>query len=271
MKEQIKECEAEIDVCNNDLRESDCHRTRMLGRDRFHNRYWWYERNAMPYGGLPDSSTADANYANGRVWVQGPDDTERVGFIELPDHEQAAYSAHFGVTVPERKVKEEGESRLSSARDWGYYDDTVTLDRLIGWLDTKGIREVKLRKELLAQREVIGMGMTKRKAYLDTANKDRSESVESVPRISTRTKTYIKPTGHRFMTWRNTVVVREEGHLHSEAPRSNKKGVARVVSRTKEPTVEEETRKTRGSSKKEIQLESRGGRPIGRQGTRYDF
>lgn len=68
-KANIEKLEEKIDVVDNDLREADCPRTRCLGKDRFCNRYWWFERNAMPYGGMPNSSTAEAQFANGRLWV----------------------------------------------------------------------------------------------------------------------------------------------------------------------------------------------------------
>lgn len=77
-KASIEKLEKKIEVVDNDLREADCPRTRCLGKDRFCNRYWWFERNAMPYGGMPNSSTAEAQYANARLWVQGPDEMERV-------------------------------------------------------------------------------------------------------------------------------------------------------------------------------------------------
>src|SRR5438045_1938960 len=57
-KEKIKECETEIATLDNDLREADCPRIRCLGKDRYWNRYYWFERNGMPYAGLPNSSTA---------------------------------------------------------------------------------------------------------------------------------------------------------------------------------------------------------------------
>jgi hypothetical protein len=37
------------------------------------NKYWWFERNGMPFGGLPDSSS-HSGYANAMIWVQGPEE-----------------------------------------------------------------------------------------------------------------------------------------------------------------------------------------------------
>ncbi|KAL8841462.1 MAG: hypothetical protein Q9170_000925 [Blastenia crenularia] len=259
-KEQIREYEEEVVVIENDLREADCPRTRVLGKDRFWNRYYWFERNAMPYAGLPDSSTAFAGYANGRLWVQGPDDRERLGFIELCDSENAQYYKAFMMTVPERKMIEEGETHCFNARQWGYYDDPDELDQLIGWLDNHGVRELKLRKELQAQRDKISIYMTKRKEFLESSQVKKLENGEGT-RISTRTKTYNEPSSkHRCFAWTNLTAERENGHIHSEPkpPATNRK-----QAKAAKKAVEEEGRQTRATN--------RQGKPLTRQGSRYAF
>lgn len=278
-KELIKELEEDIATVENDLREADCPRTRCLGKDRFWNRYYWMERNAMPYGGLPDSSTANAGYANGCIWVQGPDDVERQGFIELADEENAQYKRAFQMTVPERKMREEGDTHVFSARQWGYYDDPDYLDMLIGWLDNRGIREIRLRKELQGLREKITFYMRKRQEYLDT-EREKSESASSEPatRVSTRTKTYVNAANYRCLAWKNSVAIKEQGHLHSEPkpqPAKRGRGVAQRKAQVVEP---EETvpvaRSTRGAAKtaeKNAGKRTASGRLPTRQGTRYDF
>lgn len=260
VKVRIREYEEEILTIENDLREADCPRTRVLGKDRFWNRYYWMERNAMPYAGLPTSSTANAGYANGCIWVQGPDDIERQGFIELSDAENMQYRRAFNMGVPERKMIEEGATHVFSARQWGYYDDPDQLDKLIGWLDPRGVREVKLRKELQIQREKISVHMVKRKEYLSSNDDKKSETGEPLTRVSTRTKTYIDATGHRCLTWKNSIAIEENGHLHSEPkPPSYKKQSAKAGKKT----AEEEGHHTRATN--------RSGKPLTRQGTRYNF
>lgn len=261
VKEKIKEHEEEVQTLQNDLRENDCPRTRVLGMDRFWNRYYWLERNAMPYAGLPDSSTADAEYANGCIWVQGPDDLERQGFIELSEAENAQYRRAFQMTVPERKMFEEGDTHVFTARQWGYYDNPDHLDKLIGWLDVRGVREVKLRKALSADRETISFHMKKRQEYLHGEDR-KSETNEPATRVSTRTKTYIDPCGHRFLKWRNNTAINEIGHLHCE-PRSTPTRKKRGVAETKKPLIEEEPRQTRATN--------RQGKVPTRQGSRYNF
>ena len=277
-KEQVKECEEEISVVENDLRENDCPRTKCLGKDRFWNRYYWFERNGMPYGGLPDSSTAHAGYANGCLWVQGPDDLERDGFINLSDAENAQYSSAFQVTVPGRKEIEEGETHVYNARQWGYYDDPDQVDKLIAWLDVHGVRELKLRKELVLQRRNICTHMQKRQEYLTKDEDKKSEPTEPATRVSTRTKTYFNPTSHRCLVWRNTTAINELGHLHSQAkPPTTKKqrGVAVKKAQVAEPEEDLGPRQTRGASRQTSGSSKRTARTSGRmptrQGSRYDF
>ena len=261
VKEKIREYEEEVLTLQNDLREADCPRTRVLGMDRFWNRYYWLERNAMPYAGLPDSSTANAQYANGCIWVQGPDDMERLGFIELSEAENHQYRRAFQMTVPERKMFEEGDTHVFTARQWGYYDDPDHLDVLIGWLDIRGSRELKLRKVLQSEREKICVHMRKRQEYLQADDK-KSDAGEPTSRVSTRTKTYVDPTGYRCLQWKNNTAINEIGHLHCE-PRPpsyrKKKGLAEI----KKPLVEDEPRQTRATN--------RQGKVPTRQGSRYNF
>ncbi|KAJ4322279.1 hypothetical protein N0V84_004871 [Fusarium piperis] len=214
----VKKCEEEIAVIDNDLREADCPRTRVLGKDRFWNRYYWFERNGMPYGGLPDSSTASADYANGLIWVQGPDELEREGYIDLPAELQDEYKTKFNMTVPERKAMEEGDTSVFNAYQWGYISEPEQVDELIKWLDPRGFNELKLRKELLSYKEKIAKNMENRKAYL--SNEDETEKKEeSHKRMSTRIRDKTPELPHyRCLKWENTTALEELGHLHSDPP-----------------------------------------------------
>ena len=257
-RERVDEAEEAIASVDVDLREADCPRTRCLGKDRFCNRYWWFERNAMPYGGLPDSSTAHSGYANGRLWVQGPDDLERQGFIDVSEHEKGYYYHRFQLTPEERRTMEEGPTVLYNAEQWGYYETPEELDMLMGWLDTRGLRELKLKKDLVLHRDAIAKHMEKRKEYLAP----REESEEPPTRMSTRKQTYISDAAHRCLKWNNSVAVYELGHKHAEAPPPPK-----ARGRAKKEKVEDEPRSTRGTAK----VVNRHGKPLTRQGGRYDF
>ncbi|CAK7269345.1 hypothetical protein SEPCBS119000_003522 [Sporothrix epigloea] len=258
-QDEIRECEEEIATLDNDLREADCPRTRVLGKDRFWNRYYWFERNGMPYGGLPTSSTAEAGYANGCIWVQGPDQLEREGYIDLAAEHQSEYKAKFHITVPERKKLEEGQTSVYDATQWGYFSEPNELDELITWLDPRGFNEMKLRKELVSFRSKIVTHMKNRKKYLllpdtDETNgdangteKDKAEAaVEPLAngtgkRKSTRTRAAPAmpeplPTVLRCTQWTNSMALEDLGHLHSEQPPPAR---SRKQSQRKEATVDD--------------------------------
>ena len=256
LKRQILDEEQHIDECDNDLREANVQRTKVLGKDRFCNRYYWFERNGQPFGGLPRSSTSSYGYANGRIWVQGPDEMELDGFIIRTKEEQKDYAQRFGLTVPERRKLEEGKTVLQSANEWGYYDDPVVLDNLIGWLDDRGEREKKLRKELVEWRDVVVKYMEAHKKFMDEEAAKKLEADEDhATRISTRNKTQEDQTAsrERCLKWRNTMAIEENGHLHSEnkpkpknkIPLRQPKGLAVPVNRS--------------------------GKPVTRQGEKYSF
>ncbi|KAL4988348.1 hypothetical protein BDW68DRAFT_176925 [Aspergillus falconensis] len=250
-KAAVKKYEDKIAVVDNDLREADCPRTRCLGKDRFCNRYWWFERNAMPYEGMPNSSTAEAKYANGRLWVQGPDDMERLGFIDVSDDLKKQYQKRFHMSPAERKKHEEGPTRLSGANEWGYYDEPEDIEKLLDWLDSRGERETKLRKELLLHRDKLVKCMQARHEYLSRIEDDPEDM--PTKRVTTRNKTYVADAKHRCLNWRNSTALADNGHLHVEASRPSKRA-----------------RKS-GEDLKEVKATNRQGKPLTRQGGRYNF
>jgi hypothetical protein len=234
LRSDVLKLEAQIVDHDSDLREADVQRTRMLGKDRFCNRYYWFERNGQPFGGLPTSSTADYGYSNGRLWVQGPDTMEREGFIDLPENDMAAYKAKHQVTVPERRRLEEGSTSLMNAYEWGFYDDEALIDNLIGWLDDRGEREKKLRKELYEWRDKICKYMRARKEFMDGEAARKLEAEEEPKKgIATRRQAEQEKAeaGDRCLRWRNTMALEDKhmGHLHSEGPPAKKPRNKKVV------------------------------------------
>jgi hypothetical protein len=234
LRSDILKLEAQIVDHDADLREADVQRTRMLGKDRFCNRYYWFERNGQPFGGLPTSSTADYGYSNGRLWVQGPDTMEREGFIDLPENDMATYKAKHQVTVPERRKLEEGPTSLMNAYEWGFFDDEAVIDNLIGWLDDRGEREKKLRKELYEWRDKICKFMRARKEFMDGEAARKLEAEEEPKKgIATRRQAEQEKAeaGDRCLRWRNTMALEDKhmGHLHSEGIPAKKPKNKKVV------------------------------------------
>ena len=259
VRNKIAKEEEEIATIDEDLREADCGRLRLLGKDRFFNRYWWFERNGMPFGGLPTSSTADAGYANGRLWVQGPSDMEREGFLE--ETQKSSDTATLPgdkmdidpkMPAMERKLREESGISLTLSHQFAFYDTPEELSALIAWLDARGERELKLKKELELYRRKIVDGMEKRKIYLTPVEDTSGSESAAATRMSTRGKIYYDPTTHRCLNWQNSTAKEELGHTHYDH-RMKKKG----------------GRKSTGGDEKSML--NRNGKPLGRQGTRYNF
>ncbi|BFZ60434.1 hypothetical protein YB2330_001470 [Saitoella coloradoensis] len=221
----IKRCEDEITTLNYDLAEADCQRLRLLGKDRFHNRYWWCELNGMPHRGMPDSSTY-AGYATGRIWVQGPARSDldahhllmkkymyfdpRTGDPKKGEEIREEAGKAFG----ERKQKEEGETCMEGPLDWGYYDTPEQVGQLLQWLKEKGVRELKLRNAIIARKSDIIDGMRSREHYLSQAIIDHPPPET---RRSARGKEYDGPPEHwRVLKWKNLAAMDHLGHLHSK-------------------------------------------------------
>ena len=232
-KVELKECEANIMELDDDLRETLVHRSKILGKDRFLTKYYWFEHNGMPFGGVPNSSTAEYGYANGRIWVQGPDEYELQPNLEEPALSQDMQ--RFGFTIPQRKEKEEGSTHLSKSTEWAYYDDPEDIDNLLVWLDERGLREKALRKELQSFRDRIAEYMQIMKAHLSEADRTKDDDEETTTRVSTRKKTYIDKdtTQDRCLLWTNSIMRDEYGYNHSEEYEPPRKAKAKAAKATK--------------------------------------
>ncbi|KAH9867772.1 hypothetical protein IAQ61_007076 [Plenodomus lingam] len=243
---ELAECEANICELDDDLRETLVHRSKVLGKDRFLNKYYWFEHNGMPFGGIPNSSTAEYGYANGRIWVQGPDKHEFQPNLEEPALSQD--KERLGFTIPERKAKEEGETHLSSSTEWAYYDDPADIDALLAWLDERGLRERSLKKEILLYKDHILTYMGKMREHLNkrtnkekTKDEDAMSDIEDKPRISTRKKAASADKekdsdGPRCLRWTNSMMREEYGHVHHdeyEPPRKTKAKATAKSSKSK--------------------------------------
>ncbi|KAI7526286.1 hypothetical protein KC331_g17056, partial [Hortaea werneckii] len=143
--------------------------------------------------------------------------------------------------VPERRKREEGDTSLLDANEWGYIDDADRLDNLIGWLDDRGEREKKLRKELCEWRDTIKEYMDAYKSFFSQEEAKKLEAAEDKEvRMNTRGKAHEDQTAsqERCLRWHNTMAVDELGFLHSRprkpAPKKKAaapKGVAQTVGR----------------------------------------
>ena len=183
--ESMKKQRLEIDRT---LVELNCQRIRNLGRDKVWNRYWWFEKNGLPnLGGnkddddendeidreerddaenddddesgdlrkKEDNSEYDSEtYLMGRIWIQGPN---AIDVHHLRGGDGSGLK---------RKMIEEGENILNNERDWVFIDQVEDFNKLISWLNDKGIRERALKKELNECRDRVVSSFKARKNFL---------------------------------------------------------------------------------------------------------
>lgn len=246
VKDGIRSFEEQISGYEDELRENAAHRTKLLGKDRFFNHYYWFERNGMSFGGDPESSTAAYGYANGRLWVHGADKLETEGIVDLDSRDDKHYRQHFGMTINDRKNLELGPMQLASADQYGFYESPDDLDGLIAWLDNRGERERALRKELNLWRREISGSMEKRKMHIGQIIEKHAASEERVIGIATRKKTTVDTnlTKYPCTNWHNSCAIQKYGQLHIDGlvpKRSRKKTEAKL----KEASAVPEKRTTR--------------------------
>lgn len=206
IKRSVQRTEDKINRIDEEFRESDAQRLRKLGQDRFYNEYYFLESCGMPVFGLPNCSTSHANYATGKIFVQGPSE---YALAELSQRDDGV------VDTAQRRMDEEGETSLKTGA-WGYYDDADQVNALLDWLNPKGKRESKLRTAIELRGEIVAQSMEHRAAYLS--------GEQSVPeRRATRNYDPEMAERPRFQVWKNTIARKKFGHPHSGDKTTNTK------------------------------------------------
>lgn len=198
--ERLKKRKLEIDRT---LVELNCQRIRYLGRDKYYNRYWWFERNGLPnLGGNKDDdddddendgddendhsteTNSDKSNGNGITTdevnsTNGKDDdddndteynseTYLMGriWIQGPSDIDILHLKEDAGAGFERKCVEEGDKLLNNERDWVYIDEIEDFEKLILSLNERGLREKALKKELNDSKDRVISSFKARKKFL---------------------------------------------------------------------------------------------------------
>ncbi|KAJ8322822.1 hypothetical protein O5D80_008352 [Batrachochytrium dendrobatidis] len=157
-------------------------RIKPLGRDRYHNRYWWFDGGygAYPFftvtqgvetsKGSADSEAGVLDFASGCLFV------EEFGVENMIDDK---WIKHWNETRAESedlksaRPSEGGvmlDARLGLLNGkWGYYSTPEQIDQLLAWLDPRGIRELHLSSNISHLSDFITESMLKRSETLATA------------------------------------------------------------------------------------------------------
>lgn len=129
-----------------------CIRTKSMGKDRFHNRIWWFD--GLGSGTLVASGGGTV-WSTGRVFIQGPSELDQ----EMLDKREGEDG-----DVKKRRMEEEGEEGMLGVNEWAAYSDPEQVEELFAWLNTKGIRENALRNNMAKWMTHITHGVRKRLA-----------------------------------------------------------------------------------------------------------
>ncbi|KAJ7293282.1 chromatin remodeling complex protein [Mycena rebaudengoi] len=193
LDEEVNKLERRLEGIEREFRKLLCTiRVKPLGKDRFHNRIWWFD--GMGSGSLVGSGGV-TQYGAGRLFVQGPSEFDTDLLVARTDE-----------GIEERRKEEEGVEGMLGPGDWAVYSDQEELDEFMAWLNPKGHREIALKTVLTKWWPHITSGLRRRVADVNV-NARLPEA-----RRSTRTKSAVHDISREpYMMWTNrkatTVVV----------------------------------------------------------------
>ncbi|KAI7898906.1 ATP-utilizing chromatin assembly and remodelling N-terminal-domain-containing protein [Cokeromyces recurvatus] len=169
-------------------------RIRPLGKDRFNNRYYYF-----------DNIGISNTHGSGKLYVNSPSDGDILLMMErdhATDLPERPWGYGGGIWFIKKLMQEQGlreecewlEKRIAELSSetppseyrgwWKYYEEPEELEKLLSWLNPKGIREYKLKNEILKHQSVIIDSMNKRAQVL------QAKSESSIKR-STRSKSLL--------------------------------------------------------------------------------
>ncbi|KAJ6604346.1 chromatin remodeling complex protein [Mycena vulgaris] len=186
LDEEVNKLERRLEGIEREFRKLLCTiRVKPLGKDRFHNRIWWFD--GMGSGSLVGSGGV-TQYGAGRLFIQGPSEFD----MDL-------LTARTAEGIEERRQEEEGIEGMLGPGDWAVYSDQEELDEFMAWLNPKGHREVALKSVLSKWWPHITSGLRRRIADVNV-NARLPEA-----RRSTRTKaaTGYDISREPYMMWTN--------------------------------------------------------------------
>lgn len=151
LEEEVNKCDRRLEAIEREFRKLlGCIRAKPMGKDRFHNRIWWFD--GLGSGTLV-ASGGGVVWSTGRLFVQGPSELDR----DLLDRREAEDG-----DVKKRLSEEVGEEGILGVNEWAVYSDPEQVEELVLWLNTKGIRENALKNNMAKWMAHIAHGIRKR-------------------------------------------------------------------------------------------------------------
>jgi hypothetical protein len=110
LDEEVNKLERRLEGIDREFRKLLCTiRVKPLGKDRFHNRIWWFD--GMGSGSLVGSGGV-TQYGAGRLFIQGPSEFDMDLLVARKDE-----------GIEERRKEEEGIEGILGPGDWAVYSD----------------------------------------------------------------------------------------------------------------------------------------------------
>ncbi|ELU41604.1 chromatin remodeling complex protein [Rhizoctonia solani AG-1 IA] len=136
-------------------------RMKPLGKDRFHNRLWWFDGIAG-VGATGKVSEGKGNKGKGRtVEKEREREAQGVGRIFLQGPEKGEWefvmNGRDERAVQARRIAEEGEEFMLEPGEWAMY-----IEEFIAWLNPKGTRELHLKNSMTKWGEPLMAAVGKR-------------------------------------------------------------------------------------------------------------
>jgi hypothetical protein len=129
-------------------------RLKMLGRDRYYNRYWWYDSSWLGSNNSSSDRSSTKGFGANSSHVIPTWGTGKL-FVE---------NVHF---EKKKNVTElEDDKFINPDAEWSYYSTPAELDVLLEWLNPKGIRESQLLKNIMKVLNDMASMMVKREQDL---------------------------------------------------------------------------------------------------------
>lgn len=182
-----------------------------LGRDRFGDKYWWFD-------GVGSCSlvtgSEKATYQTGRLFIQGASVDEVSLLIPDPPTTPVKTSAYAHLLHPpisaeliatRRAAELGGPDGTLLPNEWAVYSDPERVEQFYAWLRPKGHREHQLKQQLGRLKHYIETGMKKRNADLTAHLKDLPDAVRRSARSVKDHAAANATTRLGYMAWKNSL------------------------------------------------------------------
>ena len=137
LEDEVHKLDRRLEAIEREFRKLlGCIRAKPMGKDRFHNRIWWFD--GLGSGTLVASGGGTV-WSTGRVFIQGPSELDQA----LLDKREAEDG-----DVKKRRLEEESAEGMLDVNEWGAYSEPEQVEELVAWLNTKGIRENALKNSM---------------------------------------------------------------------------------------------------------------------------